>query len=150
MVNIMFVKQIGRNIKVYVNDMWWKVGSPPHTSLDLIKAFEVLQHYQMNLNLEKCTFSVSSSKFLSFMVNPHKIWDVLEIKPPKSLKQLQRLNGRIAMLNRFVFRSTDKCLPFFKVLRKRERLDLWVSTGIRPAETVSQLSSLLAKPVHGD
>ena len=33
---------------------------------------------------------------------------------PKTVKEVQKLTGRIAALNRFVFRATDKCLPFFK------------------------------------
>jgi hypothetical protein len=40
------------------------------------------------------------------------------MQPPRTLKQLQQLTGRIAVLNRFISRSTDKCLPFFKILKK--------------------------------
>jgi ribonuclease HI len=42
----------------------------------------------------------------------------LEISPPKTVKEVQSLTGKAAALNRFVSRSTDKCLPFFKILRK--------------------------------
>jgi len=50
--------------------------------------------------------------------NPEKVKAVLEMEAPRTTKQLQRLTGRIAALNRFISRSTDKCLPFFKILRK--------------------------------
>jgi len=50
--------------------------------------------------------------------NPEKVKAVLEMEAPRKTKQLQRLTGRIAALNRFISRSTDKCLPFFKILRK--------------------------------
>jgi hypothetical protein len=43
---------------------------------------------------------------------------VLDMTSPSNTKQLQQLTGRIAALNRFISRSTDKCLPFFKILRK--------------------------------
>jgi flavoprotein len=43
---------------------------------------------------------------------------VQEMQSPRTIKQLQQLTGRIAALNRFISRSTDKCLPFFKILRK--------------------------------
>ena len=34
------------------------------------------------------------------------------------------MNGKVAALNRFVSKATDKCLPFFRVLRKSfERTD---------------------------
>lgn len=38
--------------------------------------------------------------------------------PLKNVKEVQSLNGEVAALNRFIFRAMDKCLPFFKVLRK--------------------------------
>ena len=38
--------------------------------------------------------------------------------PPKNVKELQSLNGKIAALNRFVSRETDKCLPLFRTLKK--------------------------------
>ena len=37
---------------------------------------------------------------------------------PKMAKEVQNLTGRIAALNRFVSRATDKCLPFFKTLKQ--------------------------------
>ena len=37
---------------------------------------------------------------------------------PKTVKEVQKLTGRIATLNRFVSRATNKCLPFFKTLKR--------------------------------
>ena len=37
---------------------------------------------------------------------------------PKTVKEVQRLTGRVAVLNRFVSKATDKCLPFLKVLKQ--------------------------------
>ena len=37
---------------------------------------------------------------------------------PRTIKEVQKLTGRIAALNRFVSRVTDKCLPFFKTLKR--------------------------------
>ena len=42
----------------------------------------------------------------------------MEMEPLKNIKEVQSLNGRVAALNKFVFRATDKCLPSFKILRK--------------------------------
>ena len=50
--------------------------------------------------------------------NPDKIQAILEMTPPKNIKKVQSLNSRVAALNRFVSRETDKCLPFFKILKK--------------------------------
>ena len=37
---------------------------------------------------------------------------------PKTVKEVQKLTRRIAALNRFVSKATDKCLPFFKTLKQ--------------------------------
>ena len=37
---------------------------------------------------------------------------------PRTVKEVQKLSGRIAALNRFISRATDKCLPFFKFLKQ--------------------------------
>ena len=50
--------------------------------------------------------------------NPDKIQAILDMKPPQNVKEVQSLTGRVATLNRFVSKATDKCLPFFKVLKK--------------------------------
>ena len=34
------------------------------------------------------------------------------------MKAVQSLNGKVVALNRFVSKTTDKCLPFFRVLKK--------------------------------
>ena len=79
----------------------------------------------MKLNPSKCAFGVASGKFLGFMVshrgieaNPEKIKAILDMKSPQSIKEVQSLTGRVAALNMFVSKATDRCLPFFKVLKK--------------------------------
>ena len=92
---------------------------------DLQETFNTLRQYNMKLNLSKCAFGVASGKFLGFMVshrgikaNPEKIKAILDMKPPQNIKEVQSFTGRVAALNRFVSKATDKCLPFFRVLKK--------------------------------
>ena len=42
----------------------------------------------------------------------------MEMAPPRNVKEVQSLNGKIAALNRFVSRVMDKCLPFFRMLKR--------------------------------
>ena len=92
---------------------------------DLRETFDTLRSYNMKLNPGKCAFGVTAGKFLGFMVsqrgieaNPDKIWTITEMAPPRNVKEVQSLNGKIVVLNRFVSRATDKCLPFFRMLKK--------------------------------
>ena len=43
---------------------------------------------------------------------------ILEMSSPKTIEEVQSLTGRMAALNRFVSKATDKCLLFFKTLKK--------------------------------
>ena len=79
----------------------------------------------MKLNPRKCAFRMTTTKFLGFMVfqrgievNPDKIRAIIEMAPPKNVKEVQSLNGKVAALNRFLSRVMDKCLPFFHTLKK--------------------------------
>jgi hypothetical protein len=112
-------------VEVYVDDMLIKSKEDIDHLTDLKETFQTLRGYNMKLNPSKCAFGDSSGKFLGFMVsqhgieaNPDKIKAILEMTPLKIVKEFQSLTGRTTALNRFVFRSTDKCLPFFKILRK--------------------------------
>ncbi|KAL0313244.1 UNVERIFIED_CONTAM: hypothetical protein Sradi_5723700 [Sesamum radiatum] len=50
--------------------------------------------------------------------NPLKIKAILDMKAPTCVNEVQRLTGRISALSRFISKSAEKSLPFFKVLRK--------------------------------
>ena len=50
--------------------------------------------------------------------NPEKVKAILDMTSLRSVKEVQRLTGRIVALNRFMSKATDKCLPFFKMLKQ--------------------------------
>ena len=86
-----------------------------HHLEDLKETFDMLYSYNMKLNPSKCTFGVTAGKFLGFMmsqrgieVNPNKIRAIIEMTSSKNVKEVQSLNGKVAALNRFVSRATDK------------------------------------------
>ncbi|GKF88771.1 reverse transcriptase domain-containing protein, partial [Tanacetum coccineum] len=63
--------------------------------------------------------------FLGYQVNikgikicPDKVDAVLSLQSPKCLKDVHKLNGKLASLNRFLAKSAEKSLPNFKTLKK--------------------------------
>lgn len=124
MMNKVFKDQIGRNMKVYVDDMIIKSTEVEDHLVDLRECFRNLQRHNMRLNLTKRSFGLRSRKFLGYMVsrrgievNPEKISVILDIQPPKNFKEVQRLTGRLAALRLFMTRLAKKCLPFFNTLK---------------------------------
>ncbi|XP_059436575.1 uncharacterized protein LOC132169575 [Corylus avellana] len=157
LVNRMFQEQIGKNMEVYVDDMLVKSKLQMDHVTDLQEAFKTLKRFKMKLNPTKCAFGVSSGKFLGYMVssrgieaNPEKIQAVLDMQSPKNVKQVQQLTGRIAALNRFISRSTDKCLPFFKILRKAFEWSEECEQAFEQLKTYLVSPPLLSRAVPGE
>ncbi|GKV43023.1 hypothetical protein SLEP1_g50365 [Rubroshorea leprosula] len=124
LVQVAFKLQIGRNIEVYVDDMIVTNKRAKDHIDDLNDTFQNLRRAQMKLNSLKCTFAVESGKFLGYVVskkgievNPEKVQAVHQMEPPKTVKDVQRLTGRVAALHRFITRLAERCLSFFKALR---------------------------------
>nr|GEW65836.1 reverse transcriptase domain-containing protein [Tanacetum cinerariifolium] len=78
-----------------------------------------------SLNPQKCTFGMREGTFFGYKVNADglkmcsdKVEAVLSLPSPKCLKNVQRLNRKLASLNGFLSKSAEKSLPFFKTLKK--------------------------------
>ena len=115
MVTRMFKVQIGKNVKAYIDDMVVK-SKQVSEQKDLKDVFLVLRKHKLRLNASKCSFGVSSGKFLGYMimhrgieVNPDQISFINDLHTPWNPKEVQKLTGMTATLNRFIPRSTDRC-----------------------------------------
>ena len=157
LVNRMFQKLIGTFMEVYIDDMLVKsIKSKLHIT-HLAEAFQVLRSYNMKLNPAKCAFGVSAGKFLGFIVNNRgivenldKIKVVLDMLPPSNVKDIQRLIGRIAALSSFVSRASDKCRPFFQVLKKAFQWDAHCQKAFTMQKTYLSSPPILVCPSEGE
>ena len=111
----------------------------------------------MKLNPGKCAFGVSAGKFLGFIVNhrgieanPDKIKALLDMPSPTGIKEVQRLTWRIAALSRFVSRASDKCQPFFQVLRKAFQWDEKCEEAFVALKTYLSSPPILVSPAEGE
>nr|GEV22875.1 reverse transcriptase domain-containing protein [Tanacetum cinerariifolium] len=92
---------------------------------DTKETFKTLREINMKLNPKKCAFGMKESTFLGYKVDadglrvfPDKVEAVLSLPSPRCSKDVQKLNEKLASLNRFLSKSTEKSLPFFKTLKR--------------------------------
>ncbi|XP_061364982.1 uncharacterized protein LOC133308378 [Gastrolobium bilobum] len=159
MMNQVFEDQLGKNVEVYIDDMIVKsINSAVHIE-DLEQTFQKLRQHNICLNPAKCAFGVQAGKFIGFMLthrgieaNPDKCRAVLEMKPPASKKEIQQLTGRLASLTRFLPRSAETTLPFFKLLRKEVQYGWTSECEVVFQEIKKQLASppVLSSPRNGE
>jgi hypothetical protein len=142
--------QMGRNAEAYVNDIVAKTHEG-HTFIeDLEETFANLRKVNIKLNPAKCAFGVPSGKLLGFLVshrgieaNPDKVKAIKEMRPPRNLKEMQRLAGCMAALGRFIARSREKALPFFKLMKHTGKFKWTPKANKAFAELKRYLSSPL-------
>ena len=100
---------------------------------------------------------VSSGKFLGFMVsqrgievNPDKIQAILDMEPPKNIKEVQSLTRQVAAVNRFVSKATDKCLPFFKIVKKAFEWTDQCQKALQDLKVYITIAPLLSPSIPGE
>ena len=144
-------------MEVYIDDMLVKSTMVELHIAYLAEAFQILKEYNMKLYPSKCAFRVSAENYLGFIVNNrgieanlNKIKVVLNMLSPSSLKEVQRLTGRIDVLIRFMFRVSDKCQPFFQVLKKAFQWDAHCEKAFTSLKTYLSSPPVLVSPLEGE
>jgi hypothetical protein len=107
--NLIFHDLLGVLMEVYIDDVVVKsVGFEEHmTNLKL--SLESMKKYGLWMNLLKCTFAVTSGRFLGFIVHEHgiqidtkKIESIGKIGEPVCKKDAQKLLGKINYLRHII------------------------------------------------
>nr|GEV49615.1 reverse transcriptase domain-containing protein [Tanacetum cinerariifolium] len=117
-----FNGQIGQNIEVYVDDLVVKSYTEAEMLRDIDETFRTLRKINMKLNPKKCTFGVAEGVFLGYVVtpdgikpSPDKTAAVLQLPSPRTIKEVQSLNGKLAS----DFHWTAEVEQDFKQLKQR-------------------------------
>ena len=149
MMTRMFESLLGKNIEIYIDDMVVKSKVVSEHLGDLRVIFEILRSYRLRLNASKCSFVVGSGKFLGYMVthkgieiNPNQIKAINDLRTPRNPREVQKLTGMAAALNRFISRSANRCKPFFLLINKWKNFE-WTEECARAFQ---QLKDYLVRP----
>jgi len=115
-------------VEAYVDDVVIKTRDANTLIDNLDRTFKALNKYKWKLNPKKSNFRISSGILLGNVVsrdgirpNPSKIKAILDMRPPRNVKDVQKLTGCMAALSRFISRLGEKGLPFFKLLKASEK-----------------------------
>ncbi|XP_052197357.1 uncharacterized protein LOC127804524 [Diospyros lotus] len=84
--------------------------------------------------------------------NPEKIQAILDMEPPTSTKEVQRLTGQMATLGRFLSKSAERELPFLRTLRAGKKFE-WTEQCQKSFEALKEYLKgvpLLTRPKTGE
>jgi hypothetical protein len=107
--NLIFHDLLGVLMEVYIDDVVIKsVGFKDHMT-DLKLSLERMKKYGLRMNPLKCTFRVTSGRFLGFVVHEHsiqidpkKIESIRKVGEPVCKKDVQKLLDKINYLRHFI------------------------------------------------
>ena len=122
---VIFHDLIHKILEDYVDDILVKyLNALDHLS-HLEEVFNQLAEYCLMLNPKKCVFGVASRKLLGFIVSrrgieidPKKFKAIMDMPPPRTLRHLRSLQGKLQSIQRFISQLADKCQPFTHLLKK--------------------------------
>ena len=102
----------------YVDDIAVKSYAKGDHIADLKTVFDIMRAHQLKMNPTKLFLGVASDKFLGFVVtskgihlDPKKVRAVQEMQLPRNLRELRRLQGRLAYIRRFISNSQEDANP---------------------------------------
>jgi hypothetical protein len=130
MMNAALKDQVSRNGLSYVDDIVVASKKKASYIFDLTETFTNMSKAKLKLNLDKCVFGVTRGKVLGCLVStkgieasPNKIKAILQMQPPQTKKEVQKLTGCIAVLNKFIAKLAKRSLPFFSILRGSTKVE---------------------------
>jgi hypothetical protein len=90
--------QVGRNVLSYVDNIVVVSKKRENYTTDLAETFVNMREAGLKLNPEKCIFGTTKGKVLGCLVstkgievNPNKIKVIIQMQPPQSMKDVQKL-----------------------------------------------------------
>jgi len=125
--NYIFDELIGKIVEIYIDDVVVKSWSHEGHLADLRKTLECTRKHGLKMNPNKCTFRVSASEFLGFLVHKGGIEvgkksmeAVDKVAPPTNITELQSLLGKINFVRRFISNLLERVLPFSPLLKLKK------------------------------
>ncbi|GJV94705.1 reverse transcriptase domain-containing protein [Tanacetum coccineum] len=161
LVDEVFNDQIRKNLKAYVDDMMIKSASEEDMLMDIPETFDRLRSINMKLNPNKCSFGVEEGPFLEHLITKHgikpsnsKVKEIIDLKPPRTLKEIQSLNGKLATLSQFFSKGADKSLSFFKALKSctDKKIIQWIADADEAFLKMKEFIEIpmLTAPIKGE
>nr|GFA52300.1 hypothetical protein [Tanacetum cinerariifolium] len=156
------VTKIERDLEAYVNDMVIKSTFEKEMLKDIQETFERFQSINMKLNPNKCSFGVEEGPFLGDLItkqgiksNHSKVKAVTDLDQPRTLKDIQSLNEKLAALSQFLSKGAKRSLAFFKVLKgcKDKKNIQWTAEAdkaLKKIHKIVQALPILTAPRVGE
>ncbi|XP_035845839.1 uncharacterized protein LOC118492143 [Helianthus annuus] len=157
LMNETFSDAIGKYIEVYMDDLVIMSKEESAMLANIQKTFNTLRSVSIKLNPAKCLFGMEEGKFLGFIVtkdgfkvNPEKVQAIERMPSPANVKDMQKLAGRLAALNRTLTDPETRYAIMEKLvlalIHASRRLRRYFANHVIHVLTNYNIGNILARP----
>jgi hypothetical protein len=111
-------------VEAYLDDLVAHSRKRADHAMHLRLVFESFRYYRIWLNPHKFIFCIKSGHLLGFLlskteikVDPLKVEAILRLPPPRTIRQLQGLQGKANFLRRFIVNYANITKGFMRLLK---------------------------------
>ncbi|GKC29670.1 hypothetical protein Tco_1036964 [Tanacetum coccineum] len=111
-------------MEVNSDDMVIKSDSEEEMLADIEEILGRLRAINLKLDPRKCSFRVEEGIYFGHLITkqgirayPSKVKAISALQLPKMVSEIQSFGKKLAALNKFLSKSTEKALPFMKTLK---------------------------------
>jgi hypothetical protein len=112
-------------VEAYLDDLASRSRKRTDHPTHLRLIFECCRYFRIHLNPNKCSFCVTLGRLLGFivstigiMVDPLKVEAIIQFPPPRTILQLQSLQGKANFLRRIIANYAEITKGFMRLLNK--------------------------------
>nr|GEX99871.1 hypothetical protein [Tanacetum cinerariifolium] len=128
--------KIGRNLEVYVDDLVIESRTEEEVIRDAEEMFKTLRKIKMKLNPKKYAFGMREGTFLGYKVDadglrvsPDKVKAVIDLPSLKCLKDVHKLNGKLAKEAFKEMKQSIAKLPMLTAPKENEELIIYLAAA---------------------
>ncbi|KAG0436063.1 Retrovirus-related Pol polyprotein from transposon 17.6 [Dictyocoela muelleri] len=130
------------NVLVYLDDILIYSNNLESHYKTLSEVFDIINKNSISINFEKCQFCLEKVCFLGHEIDSNGIKpltskiDGLEIKPPKTKKQLEKILGLLNWFRPFIENLSGMTCDFYENLKSKDKKIMWTKNDTDKLEMI--------------
>jgi hypothetical protein len=128
LMNSVFMPELDQFVMVFIDDILVYLKSMEEYEEHLLTVLQRLREHQLYARFSKCKFWIKEVPFLGHMVSPNgiavdpgKVKEVLEWKPPTTVSEVRSFLGLTGYYRRFILNFSKIMKPITALLKKENK-----------------------------